>query len=331
MEKAVLEQELKDVPLGVMAVEDDQAENGKNEEKKLVRGYFDQNHQGKGKMTGYHVFPGISLCFSTYIGDKCILPHKVHDGIMHINHCRVGRIGWKMKDDMTFYLGPGDLLLHMMDCCARSEMSFPYGYYQGVSIGVDLQHLTEHPPQILKEAGISGKQLYDKFFSDQGRPVAMAASDKIEHIFSELYDLPTTVRIPYFKLKVQELMLFLSMMEVSQNAEIDRHLSAQTEIIREIHERITRQLDRRFTIEELAREYLINTSTLKSVFKAVYGMPIASYMKHYRVDQGAKLLRETGDSIAVIAGKVGYENQSKFTKAFKDIYQVLPTEYRKQF
>ena len=54
-------------------------------------------------------------------------------------------------------------------------------------------------------------------------------------------------------------------------------------------------------------------------------------MKHYRVNQGAKLLRETGDSIAVIAGKVGYENQSKFTKAFKDIYKVLPTEYRKQF
>lgn len=283
------------------------------------------------KMTRYHVFPGITLCFSTYVGDKCILTHEVHDGVMHINHCRQGRIGWKMKDDMTFYLGPGDLLLHMMDCCARSEMSFPYGYYQGVSIEVDLYCLTENPPQILKEAGINGDQLYEKFFSNQGRPVAMAASDKIEHIFSELYDLPTTVRVPYFKLKVQELLLFLSIMEISKNVEIDRHLSAQTEIIREIHARITGQLNRRFTIDELAREYLINTSTLKSVFKAVYGMPIASYMKHYRVNQGAKLLRETGDSIAVIAGKVGYENQSKFTKAFKDIYKVLPTEYRKQF
>ena len=58
-------------------------------------------------------------------------------------------------------------------------------------------------------------------------------------------------------------------------------------------------------------------------------MPIASYMKAYRVKEAARLLRETGDSIAVIAGKVGYENQSKFTKAFKDIYHVLPTEYRK--
>ena len=48
-----------------------------------------------------------------------------------------------------------------------------------------------------------------------------------------------------------------------------------------------------------------------------------------RVKEAARLLRETGDSIAVIAGKVGYENQSKFTKAFKDIYHVLPTEYRK--
>ena len=152
----------------------------------------------------------------------------------------------------------------------------------------------------------------------------MAASDKIEHIFSELYDLPTTVRVPYFKLKVQELLLFLSIMEISKNVEIDRHLSAQTEIIREIHARITGQLNRRFTIDELAREYLINTSTLKSVFKAVYGMPIASYMKHYRVNQGAKLLRETGDSIAVIAGKWDMKIRVNLRKPLKIFIRFSP-------
>lgn len=29
------------------------------------------------------------------------------------------------------------------------------------------------------------------------------------------------------------------------------------------------------------KAYLINTSTLKEVFKAVYGLPIATYMKEY--------------------------------------------------
>ena len=34
-------------------------------------------------------------------------------------------------------------------------------------------------------------------------------------------------------------------------------------------------------------------------------------------------------TIADIAAKVGYETQGKFSKAFKDVIQVLPTEYRK--
>lgn len=48
---------------------------------------------------------------------------------------------------------------------------------------------------------------------------------------------------------------------------------------------LTEHLDQRFTIDELSKRYLINTSTLKEVFKTVYGLPIASYMKEYRIRQ----------------------------------------------
>ena len=44
----------------------------------------------------------------------------------------------------------------------------------------------------------------------------------------------------------------------------------------------------------------------------------------------ARLLRETDLSIGDIAQQVGYENQSKFSNVFRDIFQVLPTEYRRQ-
>lgn len=282
-----------------------------------------------GKMKSCRVYPGIELTFSHLTTDRHHIQHVPKPGVMHINHCREGRIGWKMSDGLTFYMGPGDLLLHMMDCCADSEMSLPLGYYEGVSVAVDLEMLSEETPEILKEAGVSGTQLYEKFFMDKS-PIAMPASDRIEHIFSELYDLPSNVRVPYYKLKVQELMLFLSIMDVPKEREPDRHLSGQVEIIKEIHGRLTGDLSRRYTIEELSREYLINTSSLKAVFKAVYGQPVASYMKGFRLKQAARLLLSGNDSIAVIAARVGYENQSKFSKAFKDFYQVLPTEYRKQ-
>ena len=102
-------------------------------------------------------------------------------------------------------------------------------------------------------------------------------------------------------------------------------------VIRKIHDRLTEDPGKRYTIDELAREYLINTADLKATFKAVYGMPVASYMKQYRMNEAAKMLRETEQSIADIARSVGYESQSKFSAAFKDIMKTLPTDYRRQY
>ena len=83
--------------------------------------------------------------------------------------------------------------------------------------------------------------------------------------------------------------------------------------------------------EYKGEEYLINTSTLKSVFKAVYGQPIAAYMKEFRMHRAMELLRGTDMPISDIAAAVGYESAGKFTKAFQDVAHVLPSEYRKQF
>ena len=150
----------------------------------------------------------------------------------------------------------------------------------------------------------------------------------LEGLFAPLYDAPPALRLPYLKLKTQELLLYLSALRPEER-EPPAYVARQTEQIRALHALLTEHLDRRYTIEELSRRFLINTSTLKEVFKAVYGLPIATYMKEYRVRRAMELLRETDGSIAAVAAAVGYETQSKFTKAFKDTVGVLPSVYRR--
>ena len=104
----------------------------------------------------------------------------------------------------------------------------------------------------------------------------------------------------------------------------------QVEIIKTIHKRLTSNLQERPTIEDLSKEYLINTTTLKDTFKGIYGQPIGTYMKEYRIRQAAILLRQTQATIAEIANQVGYENQSKFATAFRDVLKIAPAEYRKE-
>lgn len=100
--------------------------------------------------------------------------------------------------------------------------------------------------------------------------------------------------------------------------------------VNEIHEFLTSNIQTRYSIEELSAKFLINQTTLKTTFKTVFGLPVAAYMKEYRIKQAKELLAHSDKPIAEIAYEVGYENQSKFTQAFKDITGILPKDYRKK-
>lgn len=106
--------------------------------------------------------------------------------------------------------------------------------------------------------------------------------------------------------------------------------ASQESIIRHVHDELTTNLSERVTIEELSRKYLMNATTLKRVFKQVYGETIAAHIKKHRMEAAATRLRTTQDDVAAIAQAVGYESQSRFTAAFKETYGELPSEYRRR-
>lgn len=102
----------------------------------------------------------------------------------------------------------------------------------------------------------------------------------------------------------------------------------QVETAHRVHEYLIAHIGERHTIESLSRRFLINQTTLKNVFRAVYGNSVAAHIKEHRMEVAAKLLSEGNISISEVASKVGYESQSKFTAAFKTYYGILPTDYR---
>ncbi len=103
----------------------------------------------------------------------------------------------------------------------------------------------------------------------------------------------------------------------------------QIEIIRRVHEALTEDLSSRITIDELSRRFLMNPSTMKEVFKAVYGQSIAAHIREHRMERAADMLRGGTESMAAIAAAIGYESASKFSAEFRKAYGQLPTEYRK--
>lgn len=112
--------------------------------------------------------------------------------------------------------------------------------------------------------------------------------------------------------------------------EIGCRIDSNVQTVNEVHALLTGNIQTRYSIEELSVKFHINQTTLKTTFKTVFGKPIAAYMKEYRIKQAKELLIHTDRTIAQIAAEVGYENQSKFTQAFKDETGMLPRECRRE-
>ena len=280
---------------------------------------------GRGLLEVYPVLPGVQAIYHTFQGSQVRFLHDSAPWCLEVYYCRAGRVGWSVRGESWVYLGPGDMTVQTMDCCDDSTLTFPLGGALGLSFSVDLRRLEAEGPELLREAGVRPEALRERF--SRGESASVPASPELEGIFAPLFGRGP--RLPYLKLKAQELLLYLSGLEPG-SARLTEYGAAQTELIRGIHRLLTDHLDQRYTIEELSRRYLINSSSLKELFKAVYGQPIATYMKEYRVHRAMELLRDTGESVADVAAQVGYETQGKFTQAFKDVTGMLPTAYRRQ-
>lgn len=265
------------------------------------------------------LYPGIELTYLTLTTDHFSVHHAALDHILEINYCHSGRIGWEMGNGNSVYLGQKDFSLHIMKSCADSVISLPNGNYEGLTISIDLRELTANPPEALFGTGITGAFLYDKFCKNS--PItSLAGNEQTESIFSAFYSQPKPLQLAWQKIKVLELLLYLGGLKVDSKNCLTEYQSEQIEIIRKIHKQLTEHMEQRF--------YLINPTTLKTMFKSVYGTSIAAHMKEHRMERAAKLLRETSLSIAEIAGSVGYDSQSRFTAAFKAYWGKLPKDYR---
>ena len=155
------------------------------------------------------------------------------------------------------------------------------------------------------------------------------SSPRVKHVFSELYAVPEGIRKGYFKVKVLELLLFLSVLPVPPVALEQRcFTNSQVTLAKEVCQYLTDHMDSKITIQELSGQFNASATLIKSSFRGVYGMSPSAFLRAQKMHSAADLLRNSNRTVLDIAGQFGYDNASKFAKAFRDIIGVSPNEYR---
>ena len=82
--------------------------------------------------------------------------------------------------------------------------------------------------------------------------------------------------------------------------------------------------------EEVARKLYCSKSTLEKLFRVVLHISIKEYSIRRRMSLAAREIRDNPEvSFLELAVKYGYGSNEAFTRAFKSIWHVNPSEYRK--
>lgn len=105
-----------------------------------------------------------------------------------------------------------------------------------------------------------------------------------------------------------------------------RNTQDLNEAIRFIHESYHKPLD----LAMVSNHVSLNYAYFSNLFKKNVGKGFAEYLRDVRLDKARRLLAETEHKIIEVAAMVGYESYKSFTRAFREVMGMQPTEYRER-
>ncbi|HCA29972.1 MAG TPA: DNA-binding response regulator [Ruminococcaceae bacterium] len=84
------------------------------------------------------------------------------------------------------------------------------------------------------------------------------------------------------------------------------------------------------TVEDIAYELFISSSHLMHLFKNEYGKTINECITEYRIESAKKMLKNPKYKMLEVSQQVGYKNEKYFTRVFKKVTGLNPSEYARR-
>ncbi|MDU5108960.1 MAG: helix-turn-helix domain-containing protein [Clostridium sp.] len=94
---------------------------------------------------------------------------------------------------------------------------------------------------------------------------------------------------------------------------------------------IDRHYQEDLRLSDVANTLMFSISYTSKLFKKYTGIPFVKYVALVRVRESIESLLEGKKSIEQIAADCGMPNSKAYTTAFKELYGIVPSNYRKKF
>jgi len=154
---------------------------------------------------------------------------------------------------------------------------------------------------------------------------------KQQRLMSEILNLPTNHPYPNIFVRSRILRLLDKLLETF----LQRDISESPENINDddfvtlqkIEVMLTKSCHEAFPgIEKLSKLSLMSESKLKKLFKQFFGMGLYEYYQKNRMHMAKEYILSRKYSISEVGTKLGYQNLSNFSTAFRKEFNCLPSE-----
>lgn len=158
--------------------------------------------------------------------------------------------------------------------------------------------------------------------------ISKAGFDAILNEFALLFDENNS--LDTFKIKLQTYQFFeqfFTSFDTFQSLHPDKVSNKNIALFEKIEHYLMSTIYGKFPgIELLTKEFNISSTKLKKDFKTLYGASIFSYFQTKQMELAYQILVKKDIKIKEVAKLFGYDNTSKFAKAFEKVNKTLPSK-----
>lgn len=180
--------------------------------------------------------------------------------------------------------------------------------------------------------GSNLNSIYAKYLERGGQPCFHPGNlHGFDQLWNDLYQIASSsdyIRDMRIYEKLSSLLTLL--MEKSWHKNSSQVSSTKQNLIA-VQEYLDENYSKKITLEELADKFFINKFYLTRVFKQQFGLSVNNYLLQIRITHAKYLLRFTLQSVESIGLECGMGELYYFSRTFKKVEGISPSEYRRMW
>jgi AraC-like DNA-binding protein len=224
-------------------------------------------------------------------------------------------IGWCELGGHAFAVNPGALMVIPPNAphAYGSTLKRPWTVHWFHAAG-------QHLEPLLRELGVSHTQPVVHLGHD-ARLIGLLQD--LEKVFEEDYAFPQLLYASQLLAHIVGMMIRLRRSSLT-------HVPDAYQRVLQTAQRMKHRLDRPLDVDQQASLARLSSSHYGTLFRRLTGDSPNAYFRRLRLHRAARLLMTTDESVAAIARRMGYEDPLYFSRAFRRVHGVSPSEYRQR-